>query len=1313
MVEQLWYAWSKTGLGHNVGLQPRAASAGLREINSKRYQEFRNYLNYYLPDGSDGFTSTHDTAPVTLAFLDISKDATPTNYKNTHTVMRKVYKGLDEYGRPGNFFIHLADNLKEDFVASDAIDLWASQFWQVSDTDNPPPPDHSLRQLLDSDLFTGPLDIRRSYRYELPRYENVLKQYLPYVIQAFLSLKPTQKLYIQAPPDQVALLVWGLAHSLPNSLQQKLNLTFSTYEKDVSRFPARVVGTCRAMVLAKNNRGGAQQLLPANAFSGIGPALALDCDNKRAADLSKIEMAPATATALAEYAQKATARLLNGEAVWLAEKLALASKQKIVDVVAFLSFIKTHIDEKPLEMAEVDAKLHNPKQAAHDLSGQNTRTSFLRHYKAQPKWRKEGALPALTNLRSIILDAKNTELTRDEKEDLNDAFFLLAKDTTGEFVQNLLNQNDNDAENDIFEALKDLLEVLLFTNAEISIKAHLLQNAQQYVRYPDFQQLQKSLHWSKRFWLLQQAAFVHNAQAAQIDTELILLWLPGSWNSLRLFLEAKERFPDAWRSLATSRVIQATWASYQSFTQNSANAYWLLEKHYTTLFEAIRDMLQHPTTQQVALKFCIHLLSMIVKRKRGFWDMLGYFRRKVIDVILFIPRQFIELGKDIRHMLGRGEQSQGELILDWKTIVFPVLKVQINPPGQPIDLDELLEAAYLREEDLNALLKEHSALLLTPSHLLSPYVIDICRTFLHLLADEIRKQEHKSNLQQFYNPNVTILERLRPVNFPDENMRVDILDLLCLLVATSEKAFEWYLSQDRDFLPYLAHGMSRFALPKNAAYMDSLYRVILKKLRSTQELDEIIDHLAYIFEGENKQKSHPGDQRKLFTALINYVENGKYTFLLDMSLTLVQLACEYAGNLQENSQRKFLEPVFKSIYNTRPQTLPTFKELDKTVQRNLAQRPDYLSLWRKYSPGQSMQNVALEGTAKAQKQETQSGQPSESGAAKSNAQASANQQGNASQQSEKKNGNGSSDIPTNYGGRPTPVQPSADNQGYLPPASWGYDQGQPAADNIGDPRNQPDAGYQPTQPASTNMQGQIYPPAGDQRSMQSDSHMQGQFYPPANGGQQGGNFMAGQDNQPSGNDMGNQPPPQVISMPEFDILSTVLKQAVTKQQVSKIALTTTAYIPWRLDYLRKELNLLQQRRELEERRKKYEVVESIKSKQYRMGDERDILESLQGESQHEQILYLLENDILIDNALSELAEVQGWYNEIYNAEYQTMQKNQDYKRIIKDRGEDHTRYLFVICMHYCALSMYLRQKEGSQPIKWWIEAQRENAVNRR
>ena len=224
-VEQLWYMWSDVGLDTiRAGFRIRAASEGLQDIRSVRVQNLDYYQRYFLPQNTVHSTIPANIAPICLSLINTGEE---------RILVHKTYTGKDGIGRYGAFFIHLLAGLPEEFSAMDAILLWRSEFWQDSD------------RLLDrrsTSLRCEPLEDLKKARRDIALDISKVKQYLPYVIQAYLTKKSLQKLYIAGSDDTIAQLIFGLMYSLPEQLWK--NLTFSTYEHDVTEAITEIVGTC-------------------------------------------------------------------------------------------------------------------------------------------------------------------------------------------------------------------------------------------------------------------------------------------------------------------------------------------------------------------------------------------------------------------------------------------------------------------------------------------------------------------------------------------------------------------------------------------------------------------------------------------------------------------------------------------------------------------------------------------------------------------------------------------------------------------------------------------------------------------------------------------------------------------------------------------------------------------------------------------------------------------------------------------------------------------------------------------------------------
>src|SRR6266496_4956696 len=164
-LEQLWYTWSDIGIDDvGPGFRIRAASPGLARLKGPLYLLIRTYADYRLPDGVD---SGVVDPPIYLALVN-------TSYGKF--LLHKVSLSKDRFGRSGNFFAHFVFGLPEHFSARDAIRLWGSPFWQVSDV-----PEHEQPTQL------TPLSLDDIQQKEQCFDFTEIQDYLRSLIQAFLA----------------------------------------------------------------------------------------------------------------------------------------------------------------------------------------------------------------------------------------------------------------------------------------------------------------------------------------------------------------------------------------------------------------------------------------------------------------------------------------------------------------------------------------------------------------------------------------------------------------------------------------------------------------------------------------------------------------------------------------------------------------------------------------------------------------------------------------------------------------------------------------------------------------------------------------------------------------------------------------------------------------------------------------------------------------------------------------------------------------------------------------------------------------------
>jgi hypothetical protein len=274
MSEQFWYTWSDSGFGRTTGLRVRAASAGMTNTESEQMRQLINLVSYELPKDTDPYLPP-EKAPTCLAFL------RPDITGRKSVLIQKRYTGLDGMRRPGAYSSRLIldpphitfSRIKFPiFTAREAIQLWDSTFWDISE-EHYPGGKRDMPLLSGPELLAGPLkeDAVAS-----------LASAFRYVLSAFLKLpefRGQQRLYIVAEPNIVAKLIWGLTNALPRTLPGIRNLTFTTYETALeSKTLPTIVGTCWLPEHSRSSRREALDLPDAYYQPNNAYGFAINCN---------------------------------------------------------------------------------------------------------------------------------------------------------------------------------------------------------------------------------------------------------------------------------------------------------------------------------------------------------------------------------------------------------------------------------------------------------------------------------------------------------------------------------------------------------------------------------------------------------------------------------------------------------------------------------------------------------------------------------------------------------------------------------------------------------------------------------------------------------------------------------------------------------------------------------------------------------------------------------------------------------------------------------------------------------------------------
>jgi len=556
MLDQLYFTWSDKGLGGITGFRVRAASEGVSDINGERYISFKPYLNYALPQGTDAYTASTEKSPYSLIFADTGKE---------RVLAQQVYVGKDGYNRPGVYFVHLIAGLSEQSIACDAIDLWRSSLWETTDVRVPNSVD------LDS---VAPVVLQQKKGSLSEHAIANVQQYLPFLIQAYLTLGDTQKIYIAAPNEQVAALIWGLAHSLPRTLQA--SLTFSTYEFDVLKAPERIIGTSRPESNILKGYVQPTQILPTECYSGKG--IAIDCYSGKVSDLKNVSQE------IVDYSLFATNCFVNRRKKELDTVLNVAEGLEVQNTGAFLVVCKFYASialGKTLTQQEVTGLLGNAKLAIALLPQEKVQRAIIDLAVTDLTWWNEQAASALKKLRSPFEDKEGKQ----------------AKDALAQFGMQVARDLGTALLSYQTASYTVLMRVLYeVTPPEIDIRpwVQLLESLwAQSARDKSFHPA-KALNWEFRAWFLEQWAF----GSQEIKEEHLRPWLQMNWSDFNNFLTLSN-IPIRWRQLA---IIELLTASQEPISKDTITTIIKNEQYLTIFVNALRELMISPPTLEAALR---------------------------------------------------------------------------------------------------------------------------------------------------------------------------------------------------------------------------------------------------------------------------------------------------------------------------------------------------------------------------------------------------------------------------------------------------------------------------------------------------------------------------------------------------------------------------------------------------------------------------------------------------------------------------------------------------------------------------------------
>ncbi len=369
-IEQLWYTWSDVGLSTiHAGFRIRAASPGLTEIYSERVKNIERNMRYVLPPSTDR-SITPDMAPVGLSLI-------RSDWNNEYLLIHKKYTGADGVGRQGNFFIHALalGEYSRDFSTEDAIWLWEDPVWKT-DSQSLDSRSTRLNPLSADELYDKPA------RFKSENFRQV-QQDLQFVIEAYLMRKSrSTPIYIAAPANQaakIATIITGLTNCLPAQLFA--DLTFSTYEPDITKATTEIVGTSWISVAGKGQ--DATAVLPKSAYLD---KLAINCETHEHSNLlnhPQVLYNPRSA----EFAAYAVEHFTAGTTESLYTFRDYAEKRRSLDVPLFLEMFQHEVvDTSSMDERGIEQYLNDPYSCVDWLGQRNSRKKVIDRVLANPVW---------------------------------------------------------------------------------------------------------------------------------------------------------------------------------------------------------------------------------------------------------------------------------------------------------------------------------------------------------------------------------------------------------------------------------------------------------------------------------------------------------------------------------------------------------------------------------------------------------------------------------------------------------------------------------------------------------------------------------------------------------------------------------------------------------------------------------------------------------------------------------------------------------------------------------------------------------------
>ena len=497
------------------------------------------------------------------------------NTGNERILLNRAFIGRNFDGRPGNIFLHLVAGLPAEFTAREAIALWQSQWW-IYDDRTLAQDQFDLPQVAGAELLHGNGTIDRT-ALASPEMQRIL----PLVIQAILVKEPGQHIYIAAPPDKVAVLVWGVAQCLPDNLLR--GLTFSTYEYDASAGVTDIIGSCGWPI--ERPVGGFD--LPAQSYTGKG--LGFNYYTGRVSEMQGKGYGQ-LAEFLSKWVRTGDSRLAQLLRMANAPGAQTNTAANYEVVFAFLAATDPEIGMRvnfAITPQAAAAILNQPDWAAVLLGREDVQRQVITLVQDNQWWKTIGK-SSLTRLSSLSAGAGATNA------ELRAHLASLIQRALADVIE-FIRREDITTANELLTEL-----VLAFAPPEPTPWLDILRQLSTGEVKPR--------QWDTRYWLLEQCAKHLPTEKNRIIEELIKPWLQLTWSELSNLLsnpQVETRFRQEWRLSA----IWYTILSSKTYNLPPGTLPGCYEKASQDFTEVLCRMVGTVTNREAALRFSLALMG--------------------------------------------------------------------------------------------------------------------------------------------------------------------------------------------------------------------------------------------------------------------------------------------------------------------------------------------------------------------------------------------------------------------------------------------------------------------------------------------------------------------------------------------------------------------------------------------------------------------------------------------------------------------------------------------------------------------------------